>query len=41
MSENKPGDTLQKNSSANIALSIGLTRVRKRIRLLGRTVKCT
>lgn len=38
---NIPGDTLQKNSSANMALSAGLARVRKRIRLLGNIVKCT
>lgn len=38
-----PGETLQRNSSANIAFSIDFARVRKRIRLWGKTVKwiCT
>lgn len=40
---NIPGETLQKNSSANMALSAGLARVRKRIRLFGNIVRwiCT
>lgn len=36
----EPDDTLQKNSSANMALSAGLACVRYRIRLLGKTVRC-
>lgn len=36
-----PGGTLKKNSSANMAFSIGLTLVRYRIRLVGKAVKCT